>query len=99
MHSQLAALTDLAEDPTELHFYRTHTQVEVDFVLSRPRALVGIELKHGATVTTKDASGLESFRQQFDKEVRFGLVLYLGRTVIPLSAHVIAVPLASFFGG
>ena len=35
MHAQLAALAELAETPAELHFYRTHSQDEVDFVLAR----------------------------------------------------------------
>jgi len=98
VHAQLAALVDLAETPTELHFYRTHSQVEVDFVLTRPGEIIGVEVKHGATVRKKDWAGIESLREQFGKELRFGIVLYRGDAVVPLSAHAVAVPLASFFG-
>jgi len=94
----LAALAELAESPAELHFYRTHSQEEVDFVLVRSGELIGIEVKHGATVGRSDADGIESLKEQFPKVFRFGLVLYLGESVIPLSVHAVAVPLSAFFG-
>jgi predicted AAA+ superfamily ATPase len=98
MHAQLAALAELAETPAELHFYRTHSQDEVDFVLVRSGELIGIEVKNGATVGRSDADGIESMKEQFPKAFRFGLVLYLGKSVIPLSEHAVAVPLSAFFG-
>jgi predicted AAA+ superfamily ATPase len=98
LHAQLAALAELAETPTELHFYRTHSQEEVDFVLVRAGGIIGIELKNGATVRNSDAAALESMKEQFPKEFRFGVVLYRGNSVIPLSAHAVAVPLSAFFG-
>jgi hypothetical protein len=98
VHSQLAALTEHAAEPTELHFYRTHSQDEVDFLLVRPRTMVGIEVKHGRTVSPSDAAGMEALKEQFPKEVRFGVVLYLGDTVLPLTANTVAVPAGAFFG-
>jgi len=98
MHAQLAALAELSETPTELHFYRTHSQEEVDFVLVRSGEIIGIEVKNGTTVRAGDAAALESMKEQFPKQFRFGVVLYRGATVIPLSAHAVAVPLESFFG-
>ncbi len=94
VHNQLATLADLAE--TELHFYRTHSQVEVDFVLARPGKLIGVEVKHNATAKIKDAAGIDSL--SMFKDFRFGIVLYLGDSVIPLSANAVAVPLPLFFG-
>ncbi len=98
VHSQLAALTEHAAEPTELRFYRTHSQDEVDFLLVRPRTMVGIEVKHGRTVSPSDAAGMEALKEQFPKEVRFGVVLYLGDTVLPLTANTVAVPAGAFFG-
>jgi predicted AAA+ superfamily ATPase len=98
VHAQLAAHAELASSPTTLHFYRTHSQVEVDFVLVRSGELIGIEVKHGATVERGDADGIEAMKEQFPKAFRFGVVLYLGDSVIPLSAHSVAVPLGRFFG-
>jgi hypothetical protein len=97
VHANLAAHAELADPPVRLHFYRTHAQTEVDFVLARGRRLLGIEVKHGATVRPADAKGIESLASQFPRECPFGLVLYMGRAVVPLSEHAAAVPLARFF--
>ena len=69
--------------------------MEVNFVLVRSGEIIGIEVKHGATVGRRDADGIESMKEQFPKAFRFGLVLYLGDAVIPLSANAVAVPLSA----
>lgn len=96
VHANLAAHADVADPPVRLHFYRTHGQAEVDFVLARGRRLVGIEVKSGSTVRPVDAKGIESLASQFPRECAFGIVLYAGRSVLPLSEHAAAVPLATF---
>jgi predicted AAA+ superfamily ATPase len=98
VHANLAAHAELSNPPVRLHFYRTHAQAEVDFVLARGRRLVGIEVKHGATVRPSDARGIEELASQFPRECPFGLVLYMGRAVVPLSEHAAAIPLGRFFG-
>lgn len=97
VHAQLTAHAELCAAATELHFFRTHGQLEVDFLLARGRRLVGVEVKHSATVRPGDAKGIEGLAALLPREFRFGVVLYLGRTVIPLSAHAVAVPLDRFF--
>jgi predicted AAA+ superfamily ATPase len=97
VHANLAAHAEMADPPVRLHFYRTHAQTEVDFVLARGRRLVGIEVKQGATVRPSDAQAIESLASQFPRECPFGLVLYLGRSIVPLSEHAAAIPLARFF--
>jgi hypothetical protein len=41
---------------------------------------------------------MEALKEQSPKEVRFGVVLYLGDTVLPLTANTVAVPAGAFFG-
>jgi predicted AAA+ superfamily ATPase len=94
IHAQLATWCDLAD--AELAFYRTHSQVEVDFVVSRGGRSVAIEVKSAATVRAADAKSIEAFIAQFP-ECRLGVVLYGGETTFPLSEHVVAVPLGAFF--
>jgi predicted AAA+ superfamily ATPase len=99
VHAQLAPLCEVSEPPTALHFYRDHAQVEVDFVLERAGRLVPLEVKSGATVTGADARGIEALVDLFPSECRFGLVLYGGDQVFPLSARAVAVPLSRFLDG
>ena len=79
-------------------FYDEFHALQDISVLVRSGELIGIEVKHGATVGRSDADGIESLKEQFPKVFRFGLVLYLGESVIPLSVHAVAVPLSAFFG-
>lgn len=93
----LAAHAEMADPPARLHFYRTHAQAEVDFVLARGRRMIALEVKASATVRPSDAKGIEELATQFPRECPFGVVLYLGRSVLPLTEHAAAVPLAAFF--
>jgi predicted AAA+ superfamily ATPase len=97
VHANLAAHAELVDPPARLHFYRTHAQAEVDFVLVRGRRMIGIEVKTISTVRPSDAKGIEELASQFPRECPFGVVLYPGRLVLPLTAHAAAVPLAAFF--
>jgi hypothetical protein len=49
-------------------------------------------------IRNSDAAPLESMKEQFPKQFRFGIVLYRGEKILPLSAHAVAVPLGAFFG-
>ncbi|HVK88955.1 MAG TPA: ATP-binding protein [Kofleriaceae bacterium] len=95
-HQQLHALCALATDPVELSFFRTHGQVEVDFVLERAGRLVPLEIKAGATVRPGDARGIEAFIEHFPRAATFGLVLHMGEALHPVTQHAAAVPLGTF---
>ena len=97
VHANLAAHAEIGDPPARLHFYRTHAQVEVDFVLARGRRMVGLEVKASSTVRPSDAKGIEELSSQFPRECPFGIVLYPGRSVLPLTEHAAAVPLGAFF--
>ena len=50
-----------------------------------------------STVRPSDAKGIEELSSQFPRECPFGVVLYPGRSVLPLTEHAAAVPLGVFF--
>jgi hypothetical protein len=97
VHANLAAHAEMTAPLARLHFYRTHAQAEVDFVLARGRRMIGLEVKAISTVRPSDAKGIEELASQFPRECPFGVVLYSGRSVLPLTEHAAAVPLAAFF--
>jgi predicted AAA+ superfamily ATPase len=61
----LRALNDYHDLGYTLHYWRTSTGDEVDFVLYGPRGLVGIEVKRTARPAGSDFSGLRRFQQDF----------------------------------
>ncbi len=82
-------------DPFRVH--STHAQAEIDFVLARGRPMIGLEVKANSTVRPSDAKGIEELASQFPRECPFGVMLYPGRLVLPLTEHAATVPLAAFF--
>ena len=59
--------------------------------------MIGLEVKVSSTVRPSDAKGIEELSSQFPRECPFGVVLYPGRSVLPLTEHAAAVPLGAFF--
>jgi predicted AAA+ superfamily ATPase len=95
-HIQLQRLIHLNYG-VELYFYRSYTQSEVDFVLSRGEHLIGIEVKATTQVTAKDFSGLRDL-MQVSKHLHFiGLVLYRGHEVICFGKNLYAVPMGVLY--
>lgn len=82
-------------DP-ELHFshYRDKDKVEVDLVVQRNRSIWGIEVKAGSTVRESDTMGLARLAHQCGSHFQSGIVLYVGRDVLPLGkSSFLAVPI------
>ena len=75
-HLENIVLTDLLAwrdgqvDPPQLHYWRTATGEEVDFVIERGDELVPIEVKAAATVSVADARHLQSFRSEYGARAR-----------------------------
>jgi len=61
----------------EIHYWRTVSGSEVDFVLYGDHGLIAIEVKRSRTVTAKDISSLKSFREDYPSA---DLVLLYGGT-------------------
>ena len=71
---------------------------EVDIVLERvDGAIVGIEVKASASVTTADFSGIRRLAEACGKRFTFGALLYDGDTVVPFGPGLVAAPISSLW--
>lgn len=61
VHQELRAVNDYLNLGYDLHFWRTGSGDEVDFVLYGERGIVAIEVKHAARVRSADLKGLRAF--------------------------------------
>ncbi len=77
---QLRAWIDYSGGADKLHFWRTKSGVEVDFVVYGPETFCAIEVKNSDKVHGKDLSGLKAFLEDYPESR--GLLLYRGREVL-----------------
>lgn len=61
----------------QLHFWRTNTQLEVDFIVSGPQCFLAIEVKNGAVIHPNDFRSLEAFKEDYPEATP--LILYRGK--------------------
>lgn len=73
----LKAWVDAQSTPHQLHFWRTASKVEVDFVVSGPSSFFAIEVKNGASVHPSDLRGLETFKEDYPESKP--ILLYRGK--------------------
>jgi len=90
--ADLLAWRDAQIDPPQLHYWRTATGEEVDFVIERGDDLMPIEIKASSTVSVADARHLQSFRSEYRARARAGLLLYDGAETFWISQGVLAAP-------
>jgi predicted AAA+ superfamily ATPase len=92
------------EHPPSLHFFRTHTGREVDFVLHAPDRLLAIEVKTSQRAHPTDARPLAEALVALTvpgvarDAWRLGLVVTRGREMEPLAPGVWAIPDWQVFG-
>lgn len=73
----LKAWVDSQIDQFQLHFWRTASKLEVDFIVSGPKTLLAIEVKNGSTVHPQDLRGLIAFTEDYPEAVP--ILLYRGK--------------------
>ena len=88
----LVAWRDARVDRVELAYWRTTIGEEVDFVIEAGGKLLPIEVKATAKPRLADCADLRTFRQEYGRKARAGLLLHTGRTVEWLTPDVLAVP-------
>lgn len=82
------------DDALRFFHFRDRDGVEVDVVIEQgARAVAGVEVKAGATVTDADFSGLRKLRREAGQRFRRGIVLYDGESVMPFDDRLQAVPI------
>ena len=88
----ILAWRDARLDRSEVFYWRTTTGEEIDFVIESGGRLLPIEVKASSRVRLGDTADLRSFRAQYGKKARAGLLLYTGSVVDWLAPDVLAVP-------
>lgn len=88
----LLAWRDARVDRVELAYWRTTIGEEVDFVIEVGGKLLPIEVKATSKPHLADCTHLRTFRQEYGRKARAGLLLHTGRTVEWLTPDVLAVP-------
>lgn len=92
--NQILAWRETVIPRPEIHYWRTHSGLEVDFVIEQGRRLLPIEVKSAARVRLADTKGLVAFLEEHPKAAPFGIVLYRGSEMTMLTQRIVAVPLA-----
>lgn len=86
----LQAWTTSQMEPHSLHFWRTQTGLEVDFVIYGPKGFWGIEVKRSTNLSPADIKGLLAFKDEYPEADCFIVCpckqpeIYRGFKVIPL---------------
>lgn len=82
-----------------VHHYRDKDQDEVDIVVENDRgALVGLEVKAGATVNTGDFKGLRKLAHASRNRFMLGAVLYDGESTVSFGERLFAAPISCLWG-
>lgn len=87
----LKTLHHRGEEP-EVHFWRTSTGVEVDFLVRSSGKLIPVEVKSSATPRPSMADGILAFRRDFPALAGSGYVVHGGPLRLPLAKDVVAIP-------
>ena len=88
----LLAWRDARLERAELGYWRTAIGEEVDFVIETGRSLLPVEVKATARPRLADAAHLRTFRAEYGKKARAGLLLHTGSTLEWLAPGVLAAP-------
>jgi predicted AAA+ superfamily ATPase len=88
----LLAWRDARIERAELGYWRTAVGEEVDFVIESGGKLVPIEVKATSRPRLAEATHLRTFRQEYGKKSRPGLLLHAGSSLEWLAPDVLAAP-------
>jgi predicted AAA+ superfamily ATPase len=93
--SEILKQTAWIEQSYTLSHYRDKDQDEVDFIVEDERgAMVGIEVKASATVRSSDFKGIRKLLQSCGDDLKLGVVLYDGETIVPFGDRLFAAPIS-----
>ena len=90
--SDLLAWRDCQVPAPEVLFWRTSTDLEVDFVIASGDRLLPIEVKAATSPGYADTRGLRAFRQEYADQFIGGLLLHGGDRAQWMSEQILAVP-------
>lgn len=90
--NDLLCWRDARTERAEILYWRTATGEEVDFVIETGGRLLPIEIKATTRPRLADAAGLRTFRAEYGKTSRAGLLLHAGSALEWLLPDVLAAP-------
>jgi predicted AAA+ superfamily ATPase len=73
----LKAWVDAQLEIHQLHFWRTSSKLEVDFIVSGPNCFLALEVKNGTVIHPNDFRGLEAFQEDYPEVTP--VILYRGK--------------------
>lgn len=82
------------EPSARLYYWRSHGGEEIDGVIERGARRILFEIKASRTLSTRDVRSLSIILGQ-DQGSRFGLVFYMGDSIVPLASNVAGVPVSA----
>ncbi len=90
--NELMAWRDIQDIRTEILFWRTASNKEVDFVIEQGSVLIPIEVKASPSIGESDIRHLKLFKQEYGKQVKGALVLYTGEETFWAGENILVVP-------
>ncbi len=95
--SELLTYIETVAVNTALFHLRDRDGKEVDIVLERPGAIVGVEVKSSTSVDRGDARGLMWLRDRIGDTFRFGALLYSGGLPFEIDDRIWALPISTLW--
>lgn len=87
---EIKALNDYYELDYGIHYWRTKSGMEVDFVLYGPKGFLGIEIKNKKVIHPKDLHGLKNFLEDYPEAKGF---IFYGGDKKRYYGNIIALPI------
>jgi predicted AAA+ superfamily ATPase len=88
----LLAWRDTRRERAEVLHWRTAVGDQIDFVIETDRALLPVEVKSGPRPHVDDARHLRTFREEYGRRCRAGLLLHGGDRIEWLAPGILAAP-------
>jgi hypothetical protein len=85
--------------PWNASFWRTPQGLECDLVLPVAGRLVPIEIKHAASLASRDVKPLEAFLDLYPKTARHGILISMHPRVERLTQRIYNMPLGLILNG
>ncbi len=89
----LTAWCDYSKEKASLYFWRTRSDLEVDFVIYGEKSFYALEVKNAKKVAPQDLKGLQAFLGDYPEAQ--ALFLYRGETRLKIG-DVLCIPVAEF---
>jgi len=98
VYNELRKQSEWIDEPIYFYHYRDKDKVEVDIIIENGVGdCFAIEVKAGATITTKDFTGLKRFQNIAAKRFKYGILLYDGEHTTSFGDNLYAVPLGALW--